>query len=77
MIQRNLKQRREPDFGRNESSHVDHIDAFILNPNASKMLVWRLLADTAWDIACEEPDLVIFVRSTSASTKRKDGERWL
>lgn len=66
----------QPDTASNESSLTEHVDAFILNPNASQALVWHLLADPAWDITCEEPDLVIFVRSTSGGIQRKDRGLW-
>ncbi len=76
MSQNYKKQWWQPDFGRNGSSHVDRVDAFVLNPRASRALVKSLFADPAWDTTCEEPDLVIFVRSTSECTERKDGRLW-
>jgi hypothetical protein len=63
------------DFERNEAFNMELIDAFILNPGSSHELVQRLSTDPTWDITCEEPDLVIFVRSTTKCIDRKDGEQ--
>jgi hypothetical protein len=77
MYQDDMKRRWHPDFGRNGSSKEDNVDAFILNPSASQALVRLLFEDPAWESTCEEPDLVIFVRSKSACANRKDAGLWL
>ena len=74
MPNNNRKQGRHSDLVRSESFNIEHVDAFILNPNSSHTLVQRLYTNPAWKITCEAPSLVIFVHSATECLNRKDGE---
>lgn len=68
----NWKPRGRSGFERSGESYLELADVFILNPSHNRKLVKRLLADPAWVNTCEEPDLMIFVRSNSKYMNRKD-----
>jgi hypothetical protein len=56
---------------------MEHVDAFVLNPNYSYELVQHLRTDQAWKITSEAPNLVIFVRSRSKYTDERNGKNSL
>jgi hypothetical protein len=44
---------------------MEHVDAFVLDPDSSHELVQRLSTNSTWKITCNAPGLVIFIRSAS------------